>query len=69
EIQLEVGTLAFTYCQVPIMYKLSDKSGIKVEFSNQEILESASLILDTDTSNKLFKRTGEINLITVYIKK
>jgi transcriptional regulator len=51
------------------MYKLSDKSGIKVEFSNQEILESASLILDTDTSNKLFKRTGEINLITVYIKK
>ena len=69
EIQLEVGTLAFTYCQVPIIYKLSYKSGIKAEFSNQEILESSSLILDINTSNKLFKRTGEINLITVYIKK
>ena len=69
QIQLEEDTLAFTYCQVPIMYKLSDKSGLKVEFTNQEGIDSVSLNLDAETSSKVFKRTGEIKLITVNIKK
>jgi hypothetical protein len=69
QIQLEEGSLAFTYCQVPIIYRLSDKLGLKVEFNNLEVLESDSLNLDADTSSKVFKRTEEIKLITVYIKK
>ena len=69
QIQLEKDSLAFTYCQVPIVYKLTDKSGLKVEFTNQETIDSVSLNLDTNTSSKLFKRTGDIKLITVYIKK
>ena len=68
-IQLEEGSLAFTYCQVPIIYKLSDKSSLKVEFTNEEVLDSVSLNIDTDTSSKLFKRTGEIKLITVDLIK
>ena len=69
QIQLEKGSLAFTYCQVPIIYKLSDKTGLKVELNNQEVLETVTLQLDTDTSSKVFKRTGEIKMITVYVSK
>ena len=68
-IELEKNSLAFTYCQVPIRYNLSDKSGLKVEMTNKEIVESDSLKLDATTSHKLFKRTGEIKQITVYIEK
>mgnify|MGYP000947671167 CR=1 FL=1 len=69
ELQLQPGSLCFTYCQVPIIYKLSDKEGLKVEFNKGEVLEFNRLNLDTQTSSKLFKRTGEICQITVLIKK
>ncbi len=69
QIALIVGSLAFTYCQVPIIYKLNEKTGLKVEFSNQEDLESDSLSIDADISRKIFKRTEEIDQITVYFNK
>lgn len=69
QIELEAGMLAFTYCQVPVVYQLSDKTGLKVVFNNQEVLELNVLNLDTETSSKVFKRTGEIDRILVYIKE
>ena len=30
EIALEKGSLSFTYCQIPIIYKLGEKKGLKV---------------------------------------
>lgn len=69
QIELKAGMLAFTYCQVPIVYRLADKTGLKVEFNNQEGLESDSLSIDVDISRKIFKRTGEIDQITVLINK
>jgi hypothetical protein len=69
QIELEAGMLAFTYCQVPIVYRLSDKTGLKVVFNNQEVLEFDALNLDAETSAKVFKRTGEIDQIIVSIIK
>jgi len=69
EIALEKGTLCFTYCQVPIIYKLSDKEGVKIAFNKDSVLEFDSLNLDSQTSQMLFERTGEISEIIVYLKK
>ncbi|WP_372754115.1 hypothetical protein [Mariniflexile sp.] len=68
-ISLEAGSLCFTYCQIPVIYKLSETENLKVVFSNQETLEYAELKIDKATSNKIFKRSGEISQIIVSIKK
>jgi predicted site-specific integrase-resolvase len=68
-IVLEKGSLCFTYCQIPIIYKLSNKQHLEVVFNNStsEIFES--LNLNENISKQVFKRTGELNQIIVSIKK
>ena len=68
ELQLNEGSLCFTYCQVPIIYQFSEKDSIKVEFENEQSKMIDKLELDVETSSKLFKRTGEIIQIVVSIK-
>ncbi len=68
-MELAKGSLAFTYCQVPIIYSLSTKIGLSVELANDIILKFDSLQLDTETSKKVFQRTGEIKQIMVYVPK
>lgn len=69
QVDLEKGSLGFTYCQVPIVYKLSNKESIHVFFSDNTRSEFNSLSLDSSTSKKIFERTGEVNQIFVEIKK
>ena len=66
-ISLEKGNLAFTICQVPIIYKLSDKNQIEVSYKNNAIDTISSLTLSHEASQKIFQRTGEIIQITVSI--
>lgn len=68
QIELEKDSLCFTYCQVPVIYKLSEKEGLIVLFTNGQILNSENAILDTSISKKMFERTGEISQIIVLIK-
>ena len=69
ELNLEENSLGFTYCQIPIIYKLSEKDNLKVVFNEDSILEYDKLLLDEATSKKVFERTGEINRIIVSIKQ
>ena len=64
---LEKDSLCFTYCQVPIIYKISNKDCIKVIFNNESSVEFNSLKTDRVISEKLFNRTGEINHIIINI--
>jgi hypothetical protein len=68
-LELSINSLAFTYCQVPVIYELANYNSIEI-FKNdgkRKILNS--LIIDYHTSEKIFKRTGEITLIKVSIEK
>ncbi len=69
QIELEKDSLGFTYCQIPVIYKLSQKEGLTVQFSEDSDLEYDHLNLDSATSKKVFERTGEIKQIRVSIKK
>jgi len=69
QIQLEVGSLAFTYCQLPIIYKLAKKDGLEVLSKNGEVFQFDYLELNKKLSQKIFARTGELEHIVVYITK
>ena len=66
---LDSDTLAFTYCQVPIVYTLSSENKLKVFYTEGKTSTINSLKLDKNNSDKLFKRTGEINKIIVFVNK
>jgi len=69
EMAMEENTLGFTYCQVPIVYKLSDKEKTQVFFNNGRLVVFDSLELDWAASKLLFERKGEVNKIIVSIVK
>jgi len=67
EINLEKDSLCFTYCQIPIIYKLSDKDGVEI-IHNDSNMELDNPILSKVLSKKVFERTGEIDQIIISIK-
>lgn len=68
-IKLQKNTLSFTYCQVPIIFQLSDEQKIEVTYKKGTNQIFSELCLDVKTSSKIFKRTNEIEMIKVYVKK
>lgn len=68
-IVIDKESICFTYCQVPIIYKLSNKNSVSVQLSNNSTTQFKTLVLDEKTSKMLFERTGEIDRITVLLKK
>ena len=69
QIQLEANTLCFTYCQIPIIYKLSDKENLKVVFENNTSCVFENLSLDKATSKLVFERKSNVSQIIVSLKK
>lgn len=67
QLELEKNSLCFTYCQIPVIYKLSVKKGMSVLFNKAPSLEFEGLKLDKETSKKVFERTNEISQIIVFI--
>ncbi len=66
EYVLKPDQLGFTYCQVPIIYQLSEQDcNISVSFNNQTTEDISGNILPSEISNKLFSRSGEIKEIKV----
>ncbi|MEM6720043.1 MAG: hypothetical protein AAF611_12035 [Bacteroidota bacterium] len=69
ELAVEAGSLCFTYCQVPIVYTISNQSSLEVELVDGSVRAFNSLSLDAETSQKVFDRGGEVAQISVHIKK
>jgi hypothetical protein len=66
-ITLDKGSLAFTVCQVPVIYKIGDKNQVEVKYKDGKTEIVSSLTLNHENSQKIFKRTGEIIQLTVCI--
>ncbi len=59
-ITIPSNSLAFTYCQVPIIYHISDKDHLEIIFKDGTSSKIDVLVIDRITSEKIFKRTGDI---------
>lgn len=67
KLRLKTGSLAFTYCQVPIIYELADKSRLTIAFADGKMERQDLLVLDKNVSRDIFERTGKIKFITAGI--
>ena len=68
EINLEKDMLAFTLCQIPVVYKLADENRIIFETQNDTI-EISGLTVNKKLSKRIFARDCDIKQIVVNIKK
>lgn len=68
-IALDKDMLAFTYCQVPIVYQIADQNRLEVHQKGGAVQKSDSWEVDAETSAALFRRNGEILQISVFIRK
>lgn len=66
EIILEKESLAFTYCQVPIIYRIAEETKTEVIKDNNEKIVLSKNELTSEISQEIFKRTGKIKMITFY---
>ncbi len=66
-ILLEKDSLAFSYCQVPIIYSKSNTSKIEIFYSDGKNETINASELDIENSKKVFQRTGEIVKIMVSV--
>jgi hypothetical protein len=64
-LRLKAGELAFTYCQIPVIYRLAGANSVKVVRSESPVAESAELKLSPPISRECFERTGRIQRIEV----
>ncbi|TRX42127.1 hypothetical protein [Flavobacterium restrictum] len=68
-IVLPKESLAFSFCQVPIIYKIAAENQIELHYADGSNSVFQSLELDADTSKKIFQRTNEIVQVVVSINK
>ncbi len=67
-LPLPRGSLAFTHCQVPVVYeRVSDRPGIRVFYRDGTRAEHAGDTLDARTSAELFSRSGRIERLEVRV--
>jgi hypothetical protein len=68
-IQLQAGSLCFTYCQVPILYKIADQNKLIITNQSNEALEFDAWTINSEFSSHIFNRTNEVKQVLVQIKK
>lgn len=67
ELHVPADALGFTYCQVPIVYQLGDRAQIRVIFHSGASEVIIGLILTSELSQAVLRRTGVIKQIEVMI--
>ncbi len=69
EVVVPKNALAFSYCQVPVIYKIEEQDGIEAYLQNGASQSFNGLSLDKKTSAMIFGRTGEVTKLKVAIKE
>ncbi|HEY9172169.1 MAG TPA: hypothetical protein VI136_07795 [Verrucomicrobiae bacterium] len=64
-LRLPLHSLAFTYCQTPIVYQLAERAALVVFFADGSKFKAKTPELDVETSRHLFNRTGAVHRIVV----
>jgi hypothetical protein len=68
-IPLEQNSLAFTYCQIPIIYRLSNESKIAIRFYDGDEQLINGNTIDRPSSESIFNREGKIARIDVWLTR
>ena len=66
-LSLSANSLAFTFCQTPIVYTLGDVEQIEVVFVDGQVVVVGNGRLDQATSQHIFDRDGQVQLLRITI--
>ena len=67
ELQLDPGTIAFTYCQVPFVYRIAEEPGILVIYEAGDSVKSEGLQCSPEVSDCILHRKGGIRSVHIDI--
>jgi hypothetical protein len=65
---IKPNSLAFTFCQVPFIYELSNIDEISVYMNGNTNINFEEMRLSPELSNSIFKRDGKVNKVVVSIR-
>ena len=68
KIRLKAGELAFIYCQVLVVYQLTEKPFLTIQFRDGRIHQQDALEVDKNISRVIFERTAAIKKIIAGIR-
>ena len=68
DIELPPGSLAFTFCQIPVVYCTSVESNIEIHYADGSRRKISGNVLPPEISQHLFDRNGLIDRLIVGIK-
>ncbi len=66
-LELPGDALAFTFCQVPVVYVPGDSQAIEVTFSDGSTQTVSGSLLDASLSDHIFRRDGHIRSLRVTV--
>ncbi len=64
-LNLDAGSLAYTVCQVAVVVQAADEAGISVHLADGGVQSVAGLVLDAESSRRIFQRDGRIHHLVV----
>ena len=67
-VQIHEGQLVFTFCQVPVIYSISNEYKTVASLNDGTEMSFNQLGLDDTISQEVFKRSRKVEYITVHIK-
>ena len=71
ELSVPKSGLAFTWCQVPIVYRLDDSAepAVTVTLDDGSHLTQTELMLTTELSAELFQRSGRVRQVELVVRR
>lgn len=67
-ITIEKNSIAFTICQVPFIYRVSDSHNISVIMNDKKQINTEDLEINEELSHSIFNREGKIKQVEVFLK-
>ncbi|MGV6846136.1 MAG: hypothetical protein ACWA42_08430 [Lutibacter sp.] len=67
-IPVSKNSIAYLFCQIPIIYTLSETEYVRVTFTDGTNTKLDELTLDKEITSNIFKRNNKVNKIEVFIK-
>ena len=64
-INLQAGQMAFTVCQIPVIYQSSNENRIFVFFNDGRQLTIDGLVVAQDLSSQIFRRENTVHRMIV----
>ncbi len=66
-LELEAQSLAFTYCQVPVVYQMAEEPKVTLHLAGGTARNLEGSVLDRASSREIFNRSGKIARVEVFL--